>query len=106
MGKNLTNQLESLMSKTSMNRCGLPTHIMMRFINCKTLVGKNLTNQQPFVKFIRLFHHQSFVLYSIHCFDCNCNKVLGSQVELVLLNQHVLYKITVSLFILSLFYYK
>ena len=29
----------------------------------KRLEGKTLTNHSPFVKFVRLFHRQSFVLY-------------------------------------------
>ena len=34
-----------------------------KIIKCKILVGKILTIQHPFIKFIRLFHRQSFVLY-------------------------------------------
>ena len=35
------------------------------FSKCKILVGKILTIQHALVKFVRLFHHQSFTLYGI-----------------------------------------
>ena len=38
---------------------------MPKIFKCKVLVGKILTIQHPFVEFIRLFHHQSFVIYGI-----------------------------------------
>ena len=38
---------------------------MPKFSKCKILVGKILTIQHALVKFIRLFHHQSFTLYGI-----------------------------------------
>ena len=34
-----------------------------KFSKCKILVGKILTIQHTLVKFIRLFHRQSFMLY-------------------------------------------
>ena len=33
------------------------------FSKCKILVGKILMIEHTFVKFVRLFHHQSFTLY-------------------------------------------
>ena len=36
---------------------------MPKLSNCKILVGKILTVQHAPVKFVRLFHHQSFTLY-------------------------------------------
>ena len=38
---------------------------MPKLSKCKILVGKILTIQHALVKFIRLFHHQSFTLYGI-----------------------------------------
>ena len=39
------------------------------------LIGKILMIQHPFIKFIRLFHHQNFVLYGTHC---SFNTLLGT----------------------------
>ena len=36
-----------------------------KIFKCKILVGKILMIQHPFIKFVRLFHRQSFVLYGM-----------------------------------------
>ena len=41
-----------------------------KFSKCKILVGKILTIQHELVKFVRLFHRQSFTLYGIHKSIC------------------------------------
>ena len=42
---------------------------MPKFSKCKILVGRILIIQHIFVKFVRLFHHQSFTLCDIFCCD-------------------------------------
>ena len=49
-------------------------YVMPKFSKCKILAGKILTIQHAFVKFVRLFRHQSFTLYGK---DTHCNSLLG-----------------------------
>ena len=41
-----------------------------KIFKCKILVGKTLTIQHPFVKFVRLFHRQGFALYGMQIHPC------------------------------------
>ena len=64
---NLTNQAcmsESLTSKLWSIDCSLHR----KSINRKKREGETLTNQyrSPFIKFVRLFHRQSFVLHGVY----------------------------------------
>ena len=40
-------------------------YVIPKFSKCKILVGKILTIQHAFVKFVSLFHRQNFTLYGI-----------------------------------------
>ena len=56
------------------------------FLSAKFLVGKFLTIKHALIKFVRLFHHQSFTLYGkynshaqsfrFHMVKLQCNKFL------------------------------
>ena len=41
------------------------------------LIGKTLTNHQPFVKFTELFHHQYFALHNINCYMKNLYTIVN-----------------------------
>ena len=60
-----------------------------KFSKCKILVGKILTNQHSFVKFVRLFHRQSFALYGIwpmpSCYKQKQYNLINNNIELIIL---------------------
>ena len=67
---NWTKVLQHSMSRHNMTNPDKPKlvnynrkYAILRFSKCKILVGKTLTIQHVFVKFVRLFHRQSFTLY-------------------------------------------